>query len=832
MIAEIFSEYNLVADYSTWLKKKANNFRYAEVVAEYLDNISNGEITEEKRAKYKINYDLYNGRADMSSLGGANGYILDDEEISVGYENITHHDIISQVAKAMVGDQRKRLLYPTVIDSSSHTMNMRKERKMELIQDFFEQTVYEPIRQQITERYFLENGIQDPYSLTIEQQQQAQSDIETRVKAMSPTSIEQYMSKQYKTPYEIQAQKLLNYLMDNLHIKFKTDEGFKHAVITGMEVYRMGIENRNPIFELCNPIGFNYGSSSDKIFIQDADWATYEEYCTISEIFNKFGNSLKKSDLKKLEHAVSYGETRLQQIQSEVVWEFTKNPEAYASENIDIRTKDGQQRILDIHGKILGDKRLGTGYKIRVLHVAWKTLRPLKYVVRNVNGKLLKFYRDESYVMDSLKGDVSVSEIYVPEVWQCVKIGEGDSCIYTNKGPIPYQNLSLDDPFNVKLPFYGAEYSRMLGNSENVSVIDLGKPWQYKFNIQMAKIEEAEATDIGRIVSMYLTHKPSNYTFTEWFNMMRYNKVLMLNDDRESSGTDPQAIKEINLSNQNEIQQKIGYLEFLRNQVVYSMMYNPQSLGQIGQYATAYNVQQSQNASSNQTEDIFTFHNFILQESLNGLINYARIAYKENPLSVTYVSSDLDKADLELDSEMLWRSKIGIFIKNSGEDIQNLMQIKSFAQEMIQNGLITFPELIKLQLSRSTAEIYNMAEMADARRKEAEANMQQQELESRREAIAAQEKAKQEVMMWEMKKHADEMDMKRYYADKDSEKFERMNDVDANNRSDALETKEIELLHNSVEEEKNRQLELKMHKDKMEIEKMKIKAIKNAPRKK
>ena len=164
---------------------------------------------------------------------------------------------------------------------------------------------------------------------------------------------------------------------------------------------------------------------------------------------------------------------------------------------------------------------------------------------------------------------------------------------------------------------------------------------------------------------------------------MRYSKVLMLNDDREQSGTDPQAIKQLDLSSQNEIQAKIGYLEFLRNQVVYSMMYNPESLGKIGQYATAYNVQQSQNATSNQTEDIFAFHNQIVQDALNGLINYARIAYKENPLTVTYVSSDLDKADLELDPEMLWRSKIGIFIKNTGEDIQNLMQIKTFAREIV-----------------------------------------------------------------------------------------------------------------------------------------------------
>ena len=826
MSLNIFTEYNLVSQYLSWVKKKANNFEYAELVADYYDDVYTGEMHDSKKAKFLVNYDLYNGRADMSSMVGGSSYLLDDEEVDLSYENISHHDIISQVAKAMVGEQRKRLLYPTVIDSSTHTVNMRKERKMQLIQDYFEQTVYEPIRQQITEKYFIENGIEDPYALTIEQQQQAQSDIETKVKAMSPTHIEEYM-KQYKTPYEIQGQKLLNYLMEDLNIKFVTDEGFKHALITGIECYRLGIQNHSPIYELCNPIGINYGISSDKTFIQDADWVTYEEYCTISDIFNKYGNKLRRKDIEKLEGAASYGSDRLQNIQSNVVWEFAKNPEAYASENIDIRTRQGQSTVRDIHARIQGDTREGDAYKIRVLHVVWKTLRILKYVRRNINGKDQYFYRDESYVKDPLKGDISVSEIFVPEVWQCVKIGEGDSTVYTDKGPIPYQNLSIDDPFNVKLPYYGAEYSRMMGNSENVSIMDLGKPWQYKFNVQMAKIEESEATDLGRIVSMYLHHKPDNYTFQEWFNMMRYSKVLLMNPNKEGNqNTDPQAIRELNLGNERDIQAKIGYLEFLRNQVVYSMMYNPQSLGQIGQYATAYNVQQSQNATSNQTEDIFAFHNQIVQSGLNGIINYARIAYKDNPLSVTYVLSDLDKADLELDTEMLWRSKIGIFVKNTGEDIQNLMQIKSRSQEMIQNGLISFPELIKLQLSRSTAEVYQIAEAAETRRKEAEAQQREEQMIQQREALEAQKAAEERVMAWELKKHEDDMAMKQYYAQQEASKFERMNDVDQNNKSDALESKELEMLAKASMEEKNRKLEEKMHNDKMEIEKLKISAMK------
>ena len=122
--------------------------------------------------------------------------------------------------------------------------------------------------------------------------------------------------------------------------------------------------------------------------------------------------------------------------------------------------------------------------------------------------------------------------------------------------------------------------------------------------------------------------------------------------------------------------------------------------------------------------------------------------------------------------------------------------------------------------------------MADARRREAEANQQQQEMQQQQSMLEAQERAKQEVIAWEMKKHQDEMAMKKYYADKEAEKFERMNDVDANNKSDALESKEIEMIFNSQEEEKNRKLELEMHKDKMEIERMKISAIKNSPKKK
>lgn len=787
----------------SWSEKKKSNFKWVEETADYYDFYFGGVDSElkTKQEKYKLNYDLANGRADISAAyKDLVSFMLKDEKVDIGLNNVHHYPIINQIVQGMTGQWLKRPLEPIVYDVSAHGMSQRKREHAELIQAFLQKTLIDPEVNRITQKFFMDNGIQDPYSLTIEEQQQVQSQIDAQVQ-QGLKDIEEYMKKGYKSPSSIQAQKLMNYLMKELRIKETCGMNFEHYLITGEAYFYTGIRHNRPVFEKVNPMWFSWGGSQNTEFAEDGEFCKYTQYIKVSEFFNRYGDILTNSDIKKVSNLITTrgangynyesGEFR-----SELIMEIDSQFGETESMPYDFKTRKGQQDIAGLYAKVaqtLGISRRELDVaSIRETHITFRSLRKLYSVKRLVNGKVQHYYRSEDYVEDPLKGDLEVKTIWVPEIWECRKFGAKDG-LYLEKRPIPYQYRSLNNPFDVKQPYVGQKLNNLSGNSENVSIVDLGKVWNLDFDIMQARLKEKLATDVGKVFLMAMELIPDGYTPGQWLQALKYGKIAPIQmNEAAMQGITPQVLKEIDLSQVIELDKMMNALQYYQTQTAISMYYNPSMLGQISPYITTSNNQQNIQQSANQTEKIFSSYTNIIERALNNLLKAARIAYKDNDEILRWVMDDGSVAELELDSEMLDRSEMGLFITNDWADIQSTEFIKNNVLSLIQNQY-PVSDIIRISSAKSTSEMITIAENQERKAEEMRQAQTQEQQQMQNQMMEQQKQIEQMKMQFQSQMKDKDIAGKIQGIQLDREKFAMAQDLDRDGINDANERKDKEL---------------------------------------
>lgn len=796
----------------SWEEKKRGNFKWVEETADYYDFYYGGIDSElsQKQEKYKLNYDLANGRADISdAYKDMVSFYLKDEKVDIGLNNVHHYPIINQIIQGMTGQWLKRPLEPIVYDASAHGMSQRKREHGELVQQFIQKTLIDPEVNRITQKFLMDNGIQDPFSLSVEEQQQVQAEIDAQIQ-QGLKDINEYMKKGYKSPSSVQAQKMMNYLMKELRIKETCGMNFEHYLITGEAYFYTGIRHNRPVFEKVNPMWFSWGGSQNTEFAEDGEFCKYTQYIKVSDFFNRYGDILTDRDIKKVSNLVTTSGAKGYNFdnglfRSEVILEIDN--EFGGTENMpyDFKTRKGQHDIAGIYAKVaanlgLSRKELDTA-SIRETHITFRSLRKLYSVKRLVNGKVMHYYRSEDYEKDPLKGDLEVKAIWVPEIWECRKFGATDG-LYIDKRPIPYQYRSLNNPFDVKHPYVGQRMNNLSGNSENVSIVDLGKVWNLDFDIMQARLKEKLATDVGKVFLMAMELIPDGYTPGQWLQALKYGKIAPIQmSESIAAGITPQVLKEIDLGQVIELDKMMNTLQYYQTQTAISMYYNPSMLGQISPYITTSNNQQNIQQSANQTEKIFSSYTNIIERALNNLLKAARIAYKESDEVLRWVMDDGSVAELEIDNEMLDRSEMGLFITNDWADIQSTEFIKNNVLALIQNQY-PVSDIIRISSAKSTSEMINIAENQEKKAEERAQAQSQEQQQMQQQMMQQQQQLEQMKMEFQSAMKDKEIQGKMEGIKLDREKFAMAQDLDKDGINDANERKKEEIEAKKEIEEK------------------------------
>lgn len=827
LISELNFSFSDLPMFVSFEQKKADNFRRAKQMLEYYDFAHGTIFNKERDDKYLMNYRLYNGRWDnIEKIGGNIEFQAGNEKVGLkSGVPLRHYPVIDRAAKSVVSHVILQPLIPMVMDGSPAATNERQRTQLQLLQQYFNQTIIEPIRQQVTNEYLQEFGITDVYSLQPQEQEQMRADIESRTAAMTPKEISHYMSKDYRTRDEKALQKFMNHVVKEQHIKHKEVVGFENAVCTGVEAYRLWTRANEPIVEVLKPRFLDYGLSNHSDFIEDGEYAKYQQWLRHTDLLNRHPD-LARGDVRDLlELFTPFGEQGYKrdespEIKRRFVEEMKYNEKLRSA---DYRTKAGQEVFWEVYEDV--GKKYANGWGIRECHIAWRWNRDLYLVTRldKKTGKKKQFWRSEDYEPSFSNGDIEWKKVTVPEVWQGTKLGIADAK-YVGIEPLPNQFKNLDNPFDVKLPYYGCAYNNLMGEEDNVALIDLGKPFQYRYNVQMQRIDEYEATNIGKVLLATANMRPDDWTWDEWWASLRVGKVAMIRTHGEGPNPiDAQFFREIDLSNMRDIGAALDLLREWEDKIYTSMYFNRAKLGEASQYKGLGENQMDVQASDRQLAKLYDRHNEIINRMLNGLLGVIKQAYGDNEIKKSVLLDDGSRADFEINMSNMSLDSMNIFVSNDMRQQRKLQEVKQYILPFIQNQAGSLADIVKIVFSDTTSDVLDVVEEVERKLKERETQAAEQQQQTEKMLQDQQMQLVEMQAQMDMAKQAqkDEAALERTIVD--SGKFAKQFDIDGDKINDAYEKALLELAENkeiaddkiAVEREKI------ASKEKIEMEKIK-----------
>ena len=662
-----------------------------------LTNLGRG-ISDYRRMK--VNYDLFNNiinKADFEHVCYPFG-----KEAGELPADFTNKDIISGKIKALLGMEMRRPFSWKVVATNPEATTRKEEEEFSKLKDFVVNSIIAPIKQKIEIEQAQATKGQD---LTTEEKQRIEQEVAQKLKSMTPQEVKRYMAREHQDPAEALAHQLLQYLIQKENIRMKFNKGWKHGLISGKEIFWVGIVNGDPILKVINPLNFDYDKSSEKDFIEDGDWACYEMSMTPSEIAKYFGSELTNVELDEL-------------------YESYNNTNSLPDAAFTFR-EDG----------------VSVNLGIRVIHAEWKALKPFKFIygIDPETGEPYEDVVDESYKMNIEAGDYKEEIVWIPTKYEGYQIGNDKFAMLRE---VPGQHKDLTNLYECKLSYIGSTYDNL--NSSTTSLVDRMKYYQYFFNILWYRIELLIGSDDGKslLLNANLIPKSSGLDIEKWMYYFKVNKLGLLDPTEEGNKGNQnigEAAKEIDMSLVSDIQKYMQLAEYIERRCGESVGITKQIEGQIGTEEAVRNTQQALVQSANILEPYFDMHNLIKRNVLQALIETAKVAYSElQPKSLSYVLDDMSVAMLTPDYELLENSTYGLFVSNSMKADETLQTMQQLSHAALQNQQVELSDVLMIMNSESTQEAEELLKVAESNRAEREQAMQQQQMQSQEQQAEAQ----------------------------------------------------------------------------------------------
>lgn len=577
-----------------------------------------------------------------------------------------------------------------------------------------------------------------------EEAQQFQQQLQSG-EIMPPEQIAKYMDKDYKDIVENTAYHSLTYLREKLDLDNEFIKGWKDGLISGREIYYVGVLNAEPYAERVNPICFSYDKSPDLDFIEDGSWCCRKMRMPITEVYDRYYDKLEEKDLDKLEEMIGSTPGRNLGDRSPV------------DMGIQLRIYDNP--IFEGSGKSL----------VNVWHCCWKSFKKIFYVTTTDDaGQPQINIVDETY--QPVGNEVSVEPDWIIEVWEGYRAG---SDLYFGIQPIEYQHVSIDNPNSQKLPYCGAIYSNT--NSKPRSLVSILKPLQYMYIVLWYRLELAIARDKGKVVNMDITQIPKsmNISPAKWMHYLSSVGVNFINPYEEGwnipgrEGGKPAQFNQItalDLTMSNVIAEYIQLMDKIEELAGTISGITQQREGAISSSEMVGNVERSVVQSSHITEPLFWVHNQCKRRVLNMLLNTAKGAWEETgKQKLQYIFDNGERAFLDITPKFYYED-MDVFVSDTSKDLENIQKLQQLIQPAMQNGasLLEAAEIL-------TNDNFNIIKqkLKDMQTRQEQIQQQQQEAEAQQQQQLQQmqnESKQQELMLQEA-----QMDLQRYQIDQDNQ---------------------------------------------------------------
>lgn len=684
-------------------------------------NVTSGGNSTSYYGELQTYYNLYNSIFDEKDFKS----ITNPFKVEDGFPATPHDfNIIRPKVDLLIGEETKRPLNFRVIRTSQEATSEMQEKEKQMILQYIEAA--------ITSR------------MSPEEAQQFQEQLQSG-EIMPPEQIAKYMDKDYKDIVENTAYHSLTYLREKLDLDNEFIKGWKDGLISGREIYYVGVLNAEPYAERVNPICFSYDKSPDLEFIEDGSWCCRKMRMPITEVYDRYYDKLEEKDLDRLEEMIGSTPGRNLGDRSPV------------DMGIQLRIYDNP--IFEGSCKSL----------VNVWHCCWKSFKKIFYVTTTDDaGQPQINIVDETY--QPVGNEVSVEPDWIIEVWEGYRAG---SDLYFGIQPIEYQHVSIDNPNSQKLPYCGAIYSNT--NSKPRSLVSILKPLQYMYIVLWYRLELAIARDKGKVVNMDITQIPKsmNISPAKWMHYLSSVGVNFINPYEEGwnipgrEGGKPAQFNQItalDLTMSNVIAEYIQLMDKIEELAGTISGITQQREGAVSSSEMVGNVERSVVQSSHITEPLFWVHNQCKRRVLNMLLNTAKGAWEETgKQKLQYIFDNGERAFLDITPKFYYED-MDVFVSDTSKDLENIQKLQQLIQPAMQNGasLLEAAEIL-------TNDNFNIIKqkLKDMQTRQEQIQQQQQEAEAQQQQQLQQmqnESKQQELMLQEA-----QMDLQRYQIDQDNQ---------------------------------------------------------------
>lgn len=684
-------------------------------------NVTSGGNSTSYYGELQTYYNLYNSIFDEKDFKS----ITNPFKVEDGFPATPHDfNIIRPKVDLLIGEETKRPLNFRVIRTSQEATSEMQEKEKQMILQYIEAAI--------------------TAKMSPEEAQQFQEQLQSG-EIMPPEQIAKYMDKDYKDIVENAAYHSLTYLREKLDLDNEFIKGWKDGLISGREIYYVGVLNAEPYAERVNPICFSYDKSPDLDFIEDGSWCCRKMRMPITEVYDRYYDKLEEKDLDKLEEMIGSTPGRNLGDRSPV------------DMGIQLRIYDNP--IFEGSGKSL----------VNVWHCCWKSFKKIFYVTTTDDaGQPQINIVDETY--QPVGNEVSIEPDWIIEVWEGYRAG---SDLYFGIQPIEYQHVSIDNPNSQKLPYCGAIYSNT--NSKPRSLVSILKPLQYMYIVLWYRLELAIARDKGKVVNMDITQIPKsmNISPAKWMHYLSSVGVNFINPYEEGwnipgrEGGKPAQFNQItalDLTMSNVIAEYIQLMDKIEELAGTISGITQQREGAVSSSEMVGNVERSVVQSSHITEPLFWVHNQCKRRVLNMLLNTAKGAWEETgKQKLQYIFDNGERAFLDITPKFYYED-MDVFVSDTSKDLENIQKLQQLIQPAMQNGasLLEAAEIL-------TNDNFNIIKqkLKDMQARQEQIQQQQQEAEAQQQQQLQQmqnESKQQELMLQEA-----QMDLQRYQIDQDNQ---------------------------------------------------------------
>lgn len=685
-------------------------------------NIVSGGQTHTAHGEMQTYYNLYNSIFDEKDFKKITNPFKVEEGFPATPQDF---NIIRPKIDLLIGEETKRPLNFRVVRTSQEATSELMETQKQLLMQYMQSALMA--------------------QMGPEEQQQFQQQLQSG-EIMPPEQIAKYMDKDYKDVVENTAYHTLTYLREKLGIDNEFIKGWKDALISGQEVYYVGVLNDEPYMERVNPMYFSYDRSPDLEFIEDGAWCCRRMRLPITEVYDRYYDKLTEKDLDKLEEMIN----------------------AVPANNLGEHGPRDDFRGIQLHfydNPIYDEKG---NHNVNVWHCCWKSFKKINYVTtQDEQGQMQVDIVDETY--QPTGQEINIEPDWIVEVW------EGYRCsndLYFGIEPIAYQHVSIDNPNSQKLPYCGAIYSNT--NSRPRSLVSILKPLQYMYIVLWYRLELALARDKGKVVNMDVTQIPKSMGISpdKWMHYLSSVGVNFINPYEEGwnipgrEGGKPAQFNQItalDLTMSNVIAEYIQLMDKIEQLAGTISGITEQRQGAISTSELVGNVERSVTQSSHITEPLFWVHAQVKRHALNMLLNTAKGAWQDTGKDkLQYIFDNGERAFIDITKKFYYED-MDVFVSDTSKDLENIQKLQQLIQPAMQNGasLLEAAEI----LTNDNFNIIKQKLKDMQTRQEQQAQQQQQaQAEQEQKIQEMQNQAKeQELMLQEA-----QMDLTRYQIDQDN----------------------------------------------------------------